>query len=164
VEQLERRTQVQQVGDEVECEVYIAASPEIVYAHFVDPARAVRWMGISAQLEPRPGGLYRVDVTGEYIARGEYVELIPNRRVVFTWGWERGQAAVPPGSSTVEVSLSPDGDGTRLRLRHLGLPEAARAAHAQGWEHYLSRLAAAATGGDPGPDPMLSSRPTTDAG
>jgi len=61
---------------------------------------------------------------------------------------------IPPGSTTVEVTLAPDGDGTHVRLVHRGLqtPEM-REQHRQGWDHYVARLAVAAAGGDPGPDP-----------
>lgn len=77
------------------------------------------------------------------------------------WGWEGAEAegghAVPPGSSRVEVSLEPDGDGTLVRLRHLGLPEEALEIHGQGWDLYLGRLVVAGAGGDPGPDPSAKS-------
>jgi uncharacterized protein YndB with AHSA1/START domain len=90
-------------------------------------------------------------VTNNDIARGEYVEIVPHSRVVFTWGWEN--SPIPPGSTTVEISLTPDGDGTIVRLRHTGLASEAVLQHDQGWNHYLSRLVIAAGGGDPGPDP-----------
>jgi uncharacterized protein YndB with AHSA1/START domain len=96
--------------------------------------------------------LYRVDVTGEHVARGEYLELDPPHRVVFTWGWEGGDA-VPPGSSTVEITLTEQAGGTLVRLEHRDLPEAERASHGHGWDHYLERLVVAAAGGDTGPDP-----------
>jgi uncharacterized protein YndB with AHSA1/START domain len=93
-------------------------------------------------------------VRGRYHARGEFVEVDPPRRVVFTWGWDRSERPVPPGSSTVEVVLEPAGDGTRLTLRHSGLPDEEQVAqHGHGWEHYLERLRVAAAGGDPGRDP-----------
>ncbi len=112
----------------------------------------MRWQGISAELDPRPGGIYRVNVTGRDIALGEYVEIVPNTKVIFTWGWESESSPVPPGSSTVEVTLTPDGTGTIVRLRHYGLPADQRDGHAEGWEHYLERLAIASEGRDPGPD------------
>ena len=87
------------------------------------------------------------------MARGEFVEIDPPRRVVFTWGWE-GMDAVPPGSSTVEVTFEPDGDATILRLVHRGLPSAEEVQqHSHGWDMYLGRLVVAGAGGDPGPDP-----------
>jgi uncharacterized protein YndB with AHSA1/START domain len=94
-----------------------------------------------------------VDVNGRNIAQGEYIEVVPNSRVVFSWGWEGDGSPLPPGASTVEVTLEPDGEGTIVRLRHLGLPGDQRDAHSEGWDHYLARLVVAGAGGDPGPDP-----------
>lgn len=139
-------------GEAVVREIRIDASPETVFELLTDAEKIVLWKGRAATLDPRPGGTYLVDVSGENVARGRYVEVVPNRRVVFTWGWE-GDAHVPPGSSTVEITLEPDGAGTVLRLVHSGLPSAeARAEHARGWDHFLERLAIVAAGGDPGPD------------
>ncbi len=56
---------------------------------------------------------------------------------------------IRPGSTTVEITLEPDGDKTRFRLRHHGLPEDAVGDHTHGWTHYQDRLALAAEGGDP---------------
>jgi uncharacterized protein YndB with AHSA1/START domain len=87
----------------------------------VDADNAKRWTSIDATLEPRPGGLYRVEVIPDTVARGTFVELDPPR-VVFTWGWEPGPDGetydVPPGSSTIEIVLEQEGDGTRLRFAH----------------------------------------------
>ena len=143
--------------DAVEKEVRIAARPETIFPFFTDPEKMVRWKGTSASLDPAPGGLYQVNVTGRDIARGEYVEVTPFSRVVFTWGWEGEGNPVPPGSSTVEITLSPDGDGTIVRLRHYGLPAEERAEHLEGWAHYLQRLSTAAEGRDPGLDPLTMS-------
>lgn len=144
-------------GDDgaVTLEVLIEAAPETIFEFFCDPEKMVRWKGISATLDPRPGGLYSVDVTGQALARGRYVAVEPPRRVVFTWGWA-GDAAVPPGSSTVEVTLEPRGDATVVRLTHTGLPQEKHELHREGWEHFTARLVIAAAGGDPGPDPMVS--------
>jgi len=149
----------ERLEDAVERVVRIAARPEIVYSYFVDEARMLEWKGVDATLDPRPGGVYRVNVTGRDIVRGEYVALEPYRRIVFTWGWEGEGQPLPPGSSTVEVTLTPDGDGTVLRLRHIGLAEALRSAHAEGWDHYLERLVVRAGGEDPGVDPWTAPHP-----
>jgi uncharacterized protein YndB with AHSA1/START domain len=146
----------------VEREVLIDARPETVWEFLVDPDKAVRWMGQLAELEPRPGGLYRVEVLPGHVARGEFVELDPPHRLVFTWGWEPGDdgaTSVPPGSSTIEIELTPRGDGTLLRFSHRDLPTAESAeSHGHGWDHYLGRLVTAAAGGDPGTDPWLEDR------
>ena len=96
------------------------------------------------------------EVNGRDVARGEYIEVVPNTRVVFSWGWEGEGSPLPPGSSTVEVTLIPDGNGTIVRLRHLGLPSDQRDAHQEGWDRYMPRLAIAAAGGDPGAAPRNS--------
>src|SRR5438552_18998254 len=134
-------------------EIRIAAPPETVFDYFVDPAKMTRWMGSRVELEPRSGGTYALDLNAQARARGAFVEVVPPSRVVFTFGWDNDEV-VPPGSSTVEVTLSPDGDGTRVRLVHRGIttPEM-REQHQDGWQHYLGRLAVAAAGGEPGPDP-----------
>ena len=140
----------------VEREVQVSASPETIFPFLIDPEKIVRWKGTDAMLDPRPGGIYRVNVAGKNMARGEFVEVTPNSKVVFTWGWE-GDEEVPPGSSTVEMSLTPDGDETIVRLRHTDLPTKESAAkHTMGWDHYMSRLAVAAPGGDAGEDPMMN--------
>jgi uncharacterized protein YndB with AHSA1/START domain len=146
----------------VEREVRIAAAPETVFPFFTEPDKMIRWKGSKAELDPRPGGIYRVEINEQAIARGEYVEIDSPRRIVFTWGWEgqeagTGEHSVPPGSSRVEVTLEPDGEGTLVRLRHLDLPEQALEIHGQGWDLFLSRLAEAAVGRDPGPIPNAPS-------
>jgi len=136
----------------VEVETRIAAPPDVVFAYFVDPELYRRWKGSSAELDPRPGGLYRVVMPSGDLVRGEYVEVKSPTRIVFTWGFE-GNADLPPGSSTVEVTLQADGEGTIVRLRHDRLPtDVSREQHAIGWQHYVDRLAIVAVGGDPGPD------------
>jgi uncharacterized protein YndB with AHSA1/START domain len=125
-------------------ELRIAARPETVFAFFTDPTRMMRWMGKDVTLDPRPGGIFYNNIDGQHIARGTYVEIVPHSRVVFTWGWEGEGSETPPGASTVEVTLVADGDGTILRLRHLGLLAAERASHGQGWDHFLPRLVEAA--------------------
>ena len=143
----------------VEREVAIAASPETVWQFLVDEEKAIRWMGETASFDARPGGVYRVGVIPGHTARGEFVELDPPRRLVFTWGWEPGPEGanpVGPGSSTIEIDLVPDGDGTTLRFVHRDLPSAeAVQSHTHGWDHYLERLGIAAAGGDAGRDPWL---------
>jgi len=139
----------------VEREIRIAARPEIVFQYFADPERMARWMG-PATLDARPGGELRIAVAGIHPASGQFVEVDPPRRIVFTWGWDGPDYGVPPGGSRVEVDLIRDGDETVLKLRHLGLGPDQAGDHAHGWQHYLDRLAIAAAGGDPGPDPMAA--------
>lgn len=143
-------------ADVIEMQVRLQAPPEAVFPYLVEPERYVRWQGMRAELDPRPGGIYRVWMDADTIASGEFVEVEPHRRVVFTWGWE-GDEAVPPGSSTVEIVLEPDGDATMLTLRHAGLPEGKPVAmHAEGWTFFTGRLATVVAGGNPGPMPATT--------
>jgi uncharacterized protein YndB with AHSA1/START domain len=144
----------------VEREIAIAASPETVWGFLVDPEKAVRWMGGSAKFELRLGGIYRVEVIPGNVAVGEFVEIDPPRRLVYTWGWESSGSAVPPGSTTVAFDLVEQDGGTLLRFRHSDLPSSKSAeSHAHGWDHYFERLAQVAAGEDPGPDPWVTEPP-----
>jgi uncharacterized protein YndB with AHSA1/START domain len=145
--------------DAVVSEIEIRAGADAVYEMFTDPTQLVRWIGVRALLEPRPGGVFRFELVPGEFCSGRYVELVPGRRVVFTWGWDSGALPVKPGSTTVEVDLEEHDGVTRVRLTHRGLDAAMRPWHADGWRRYLARLAAAAEGRDPGPDPAAAGRP-----
>jgi uncharacterized protein YndB with AHSA1/START domain len=136
----------------VRVERRVAARPAAIYAYLTTSERWARWQGVSATLDASPNGAFEMRMPNGAIAQGRFVELVPDARVVFTWGWQ-GSETLPPGSSTVEIELLPDGDGTLIRLSHRGLPAEDRPTHAAGWAHYVSRLATAGEGADPGPDP-----------
>jgi len=141
--------------DPLRNEIRIAAPPETVFPYFTDPARMTDWMGIAALLDPRPGGTFRVEANGRDVVLGEFVEVAPPHRVVFTWGFDGPDPFVAAGSTRVEVTLQPDDDGTLLTLLHHGLADGARDPHADGWTHYLARLAPVAAGHPPQPDPWI---------
>jgi uncharacterized protein YndB with AHSA1/START domain len=61
---------------------------------------------IAALLDPRPGGTFRVEANGRDVVIGEYVEVDPPHRVVFTWGFEGADPFVAPGSTRVEDSAA----------------------------------------------------------
>jgi uncharacterized protein YndB with AHSA1/START domain len=131
----------------------IAASPATVFSFFTDIQRWTSWQGVDGEIDPRPGGVFRIGMPGSQVASGQFVEVIPERRIVFTWGWEGEASPVPPGSTTVVIELEADAGGTMLRLTHSSLaPPPVAEHHRQGWEVYLGRLRIRAEGGDPGPD------------
>jgi uncharacterized protein YndB with AHSA1/START domain len=131
--------------------VRIEAAPAEVFPYLTDPALMCRWMGEWAELDAVPDGRFAVDINGVPI-RGRYTVVEPPHRLAFTWG-AAGNESVPPGSTTVEISLRRDGDATVVELVHRGLPPEERPDHGVGWAHFLERLVVAAGGGDPGPDP-----------
>jgi uncharacterized protein YndB with AHSA1/START domain len=132
--------------------VDIAAPPEAVYPYFTDPAAIVTWMGDYALLDAAPGGVFHLDINGVPV-RGRYLELDPPHRLVISWG-HAGSAILPPGASTVEITLQAIPDGTRVTVEHRDLPPEQAAGHTIGWPHFLGRLTGAAAGRDPGPDPF----------
>jgi uncharacterized protein YndB with AHSA1/START domain len=137
----------------IEVTEHIAAPPEAIWPYLTEPQLHARWMGTRVELDARPGGVYSAWMKEGLRSSGEFVELDPPRRLVFTWGWDH-DPLVTPGSTRVEVTLEPEGDGTLVRLRHHDLPTPESCEHhTMGWRQYLSRLAIAATGGNPGPDP-----------
>jgi len=137
----------------VEHEIRVAARPETVFAYFIDPAKMVRWMGTDATLDPRAGGMCRIKINDAAVVQGEFVEVDPPRRIVLTWGFERNLFAVPPQSSAVEITFTPDGEETIVRLAHRQLTAPAADTQRLGWQHYLKRLVVAAGGGTTAPDP-----------
>jgi len=136
-------------------EIYIEAAPEVVFEFFVDEEKITRWLAVEATMDPRPGGVCRQlhqgddddgGRSGQFHMHGEFVEVQPPNRVVFTWGFTEPEIGVPPGSSTVEVTLRAVNTGTQVRLVHSGLPESEIGDHAAGWTGMLEILAAAVTG------------------
>jgi uncharacterized protein YndB with AHSA1/START domain len=124
----------------VERSIFIEAEPETVFGFLVDPILMAEWFGFSHVLDVKVGGTFRVEV-----AVGVFTEVVPLRRVAFTWGWESEEAALAalkPGTSHVTIDLRPQDGGTFLRLVHTGLPKSLNNIHAKRWALYLDRLAA----------------------
>jgi uncharacterized protein YndB with AHSA1/START domain len=127
----------------------INAPPEKIYAAWTEPANLIRWFGpamvqqqtVRADIDARIGGRYRIsfdDARGEHHeVGGTYRELVPHRRLVFSWAWH----ATPERESQVTVLLQPDGAGTLLTLHHERLFDAAaRDAHERGWTGTFDKL------------------------
>jgi uncharacterized protein YndB with AHSA1/START domain len=140
-------------------ETQIAAPPATVFAYLTDPQKILSWMGMEVNTEPQPGGLYLIKGIGarDRTARGSFREVVPVHRLAYSFGWDDDDE-VPPGSGLIEIDLMDRDGGTLLRMTHSGLPnEEQYVNHGKGWTHYLGRLAVAASGRDPGPDPFKSS-------
>jgi uncharacterized protein (TIGR03086 family) len=133
----------------------IDATPDEAFALLTEPERLRRWQAVSASVDLRVGGDFRLTVTPGNIASGTFTVIEPGRRVVYTWGWaEPGEPA--PGSSTIVVDIEPAGAKTLVRLTHQGLTPEQATNHAEGWTHFLDRLDAAASNGDAGLDPWAA--------
>ena len=129
----------------------IKAPRDRVYAAWTDPAQLKQWFGPenvqTRELiaEARAGGKFRWDLTnseGEKMTcRGEYRELQPGRKIVFTWQWDDDETW-ENHTSIVTVELDDAAGGTELRLTHEQLPnEDSRDGHTRGWKSALDKLA-----------------------
>jgi uncharacterized protein YndB with AHSA1/START domain len=123
------------------------APPEEVYGAWTDPEKIAHWWGpaqaqtLSAEIDARVGGRFRIVFhtpdDEEHDVSGTYREVVPNRKLVFTWMWR----TMPERQSLVTVTLAPDGDGTLLTLLHEQFfDEPARDRHHSGWTAALDRL------------------------
>lgn len=115
--------------------VDIDAAPTTVYDLWTTADGLAAWWGVAAEVDPRPGGTIEVDVDGSHVMVGEFVELDPPHRIVFTFGWRNGLPEA--GSTTVTVRIDALGNGSRLTLRHAGLPLEHIESHARGWTHFV---------------------------
>lgn len=125
----------------------LKASPEAAYAAWTDPEKLVKWFGPDAgpvkqaDLDVRVGGHYAVlfftEDGEEHHVSGEYLDVVPNERLVFTWAWR----STPERVSQVTVTIKPDGDGSLLTLHHEKFfDEEARDRHLYGWTGCLDKL------------------------
>ncbi|PYL03765.1 MAG: SRPBCC domain-containing protein [Verrucomicrobia bacterium] len=121
-----------------------------VYEAWTDPAQLRQWFGPEnvrtrdIVAETRVGGKFRWDLTNpegeEMTVQGEYRELQPGRKIVFTWQWQDDETW-ENHSSIVTVGLSDVAGGTELRLMHEQLPnEESRDNHNDGWKSLLNKL------------------------
>jgi uncharacterized protein (TIGR03086 family) len=140
--------------------VLVPLGADETFALLTEPDRLRRWQAVTARVDLRAGGDYRWTVVPGHSAAGKVVEVDPGRRLVMTWGWEDADD-LPPGASTITITLEPGEGGTMVHLVHDGLTEEQAAGHAEGWDHFLERLVVAGRTGDAGvddwaasPDPM----------
>jgi len=147
-------------NDPLQKEIFIDASPDLVFSFLSDRDKMLRWTGLTLDVDPRPGGRFSLNPGQDEAVRGEYLEVIPPRRIVFTWGWEDPSLGVPACSTVVEIDLTAQDGGTLLRLKHRNLPPDSniRTRHDMGWTQLLDRLRIIAQGGDPGPNPGCPQR------
>lgn len=147
-------------GETVELWVDVAAKPATVWRCLVEKDLLSRWLAADVSLEPRLGGALRIHFARyQTVVEGTVVELRAPERLVLTWGVSLGsqRGAMPAGSTTVEFRLEAVDGGTRVTLRHRGLPtEKDRLDHVGGWSAYLASLAsvAPAIGVDGGVDAL----------
>lgn len=127
-----------------------AVEPERVFRAWSDPREIGRWFSPVGFTTPhvdadvRPGGRYRIGMQppeGKVVyVYGEYREVRPPERIVFTWSWEEGDSA-HRGETLVTVEFRRVPSGTEVVLTHELLPgDEAVGMHTQGWNGCLASL------------------------
>lgn len=128
----------------IELSVAVKAPPGRVFAALTDARELARWFPSAAQTNPRAGGAYRLDfrhapeqAERDHSRAGTYSAFESGRRVAFDWTIEEY-----PSATQVEFTLTPEGDRTRVTLRHAGWAgeDEARGMHAEGWGFFLQNL------------------------
>jgi len=128
---------------------FYPVEPEKVWRAWTDPQALKRWWGPGgeqpvalAELDLRAGGRFRIEFGGpqgtDHEVRGVYREVVPNRKLVFTWTWPR---TTPERESVVTIELRKVARGTELLFRHEELfDESVRDGHRRGWTESLVKL------------------------
>ena len=127
------------------------ASPDRVYTAWTDPEKIARWFGpavvdqdtVKARLDVRVGGSFQVsfktDDGAYHEVGGVYREVVPNKKLVFSWAWH----TTPERESLVTVTIKAEGRHTLLTLLHEQLfDDAAKTGHTRGWTGSLDKLEA----------------------
>lgn len=128
---------------------HIKGAPAQVFAAWTDPEKVARWFGpkgashVEAHLDIRVGGRFRITFRTpedpDNDVRGTYREVVPGRKLVFTWAWK----TTPERESLITVLVAPDGAGTLLTFtQEQFADEAARDAHYAGWMGALDKIEA----------------------
>ena len=126
-----------------------SVAPEKVWRAWTDPQALKQWWGPGGpeavsvvQLDVRVGGRFRIVFGGprgdEHEVRGTYTEVVPNRRLAFTWTWPR---TTPERESLVTIAFKPAGSGTELDFVHARhFDEKVRDGHLRGWSEAFVKL------------------------
>lgn len=102
------------------------------------------WSTEIAEVDLRVGGKYRLgmrdpDKDGPFTCYGEFVEIVPPEKLVYTWSWEMSTADI--GETLVTVEFLEQGEATELVLTHERFPNAEAASeHTKGWTGCIEGL------------------------
>ncbi len=124
-------------------------APEKVWRAWTDPEALKKWWGPGAndpvslaQLDVRVGGRFRIVFGGpqgkDHEVQGVYKEVVPNRKLVFTWTWPN---STPERESLVTIAFKRAAGGTELEFLHAQLfDETVRDGHKRGWTESFAKL------------------------
>lgn len=131
--------------------IWIDAPPEVVFSYLVDAEKTSRWCGQKAELDPVPGGIYRLDMGSAGVFEGTFARIDPPHFVSWQMDPPPGMDAPP---NVIEITVTAEADGARVDVVQSGLTAPFDLIASKGWDHHLARLSVTVTGGAPGPDPL----------
>jgi uncharacterized protein YndB with AHSA1/START domain len=137
----------------IEREIYVEASPEVVFDVVSSPAHVKEWWPDEARYDPTPGATGEIVFgdrgSGAKVVQLTVVEVRPPLAFSFRWTHSAEETAAEGNSLLVTFQLTPSGDGTLVKMtetgfRELGwelaLLEQEYQAHLVGWDFFLARL------------------------
>ena len=143
----------------------VGLSPQQLWRAWTTPQHLMQWFcplpwrTVDCEIDLRPGGLFRTVMRSpegqDHPNLGTYLEVVPERKLVWTNALEPGfrpaaPAAIPPNASfffTATVIFAPHGSGTQYTalVRHANAADCQRHAamgFEQGWGIALDQLMA----------------------
>lgn len=134
----------------------VDVKPELVWRAWTEPEHVVKWFTpkpwetVECEIDLRPGGLFRTTMRspeGEVqpASNGCFLEIVPNRRLVFTDALGPGYRPNASSFMTAYVLLEPEGAGTKYTAIAVHSNEEQRQQHEemgfyQGWGTALDQL------------------------
>lgn len=134
------------MSSEIARSVLIDAPATVIFKALTDEKELVRWLPRTAKMDARVGGAYEFNFYWaaknlETTAKGRVVELVPNKKLAYTYASSEDGAGIPP--SLVTWTLEEESEGrTRVTLTHSGIDAASCLRRSLGWGYYLERLGA----------------------
>jgi uncharacterized protein YndB with AHSA1/START domain len=119
----------------------IRARRATVFRFFTDPAQFARWWGDGSTIDAVVGGAVCIRYPTGDTASGVVREIVAERMIAFTYGYDDPGKPIPPGGSLVTITLSETPTGTQVELRHDVGDAATRDDHVDGWRHQLAVFA-----------------------
>lgn len=133
------------MSSEITRSILIDAPACVIFEALVKEEELVKWMPRSAKIDPRVGGVYEfkfywAEKNLETTVKGRIVELIPNRKLAYTFVSSRDEPGATPSLITWTLEEGSNGK-TRVTLVHSGIDASACLTRSLGWGYYLDRLA-----------------------
>ena len=141
-------------GGRIVQQVVFPTDRDDLFGWFVEPARLASWMGETAAVDARPGGVFSCTLPGGQAWDGVVMEIDAPSRLVVTLGWRDPSVGLAAGMSLVEWDFALDARGSRLRMVHQHVPGELLVLLNDAWGRLFARLRNVLAGRAAGPHPL----------